>query len=156
MAFARDTYYAALYARLQQYVTGVVTWSRRDIRFSRLPSASQPACMVLVANQNSYMEAKCPTVWTLGADIVVWVRSTGQEDSLDVAMLAIADSIEAALMRKGSETPSTQNTLTTLGGTVKTLSFAGPWEFHQYEGAEEASLVIPIDMVVLGDNPVAG
>ena len=59
-------------------------------------------------------------------------------------------------MRVSGETPSSQNTLTTLGGLVKTLSFAGPWEFRQHEGAEEASLVIPIDMVVLGDNPAAG
>ena len=57
-----------------------------DLRFSRSPAASQPACLVLVANQNSYMEPRCPTVWTLGADIIIWVRATGQESSLDVVM----------------------------------------------------------------------
>ena len=152
MAFARDTYYAALYTHLQAHVTGITTWSRRHIQFSKLPAAAQPACLVLAANQNSYMEPRCPTVWQLGVDIVIWVRATGQEESLDTVLNVLIDSVEHGLM---SET-GTPGTLTTLGGLLQTMSFAGPIDINQREGAEEASVVIPLDMTVIGDAPGSG
>ena len=156
MAFARDTYYAALYEHLQANVKGITTWSRRHLQFSRVPAAAQPACLVLAANQNCYQEPGCPTVWTLGADIVIWVRASNQEDSLDTVLNELLDEVERVLLRGSTDTiPSGRQatTLTTLGGILQSMNFAGPWDINQREGAEEASVVIPIDMVVLGDNP---
>jgi hypothetical protein len=152
VAFARDTYYAALYAHLQAHVTGVATWSRRHVKFSSLSAAAQPAVFVVAANQSPYMEARCPTIWRLGVDVVGWVRSTGQEDSLDTVINELVDSFEHALM---SET-GTPGTLTTLGGLLQSMSFAGDIDINQREGGEEASFVIPLDMLVIGDAPGSG
>lgn len=158
MAFRRETYYAALFERLQAKVPGIVTWSRRHLQFSRIPAAAQPACLVLAANQDSVMETRLPTVWTLGVDIVIWVRSTGQEESLDTVLNDLVDAVDLALMREDGEPLAGQLDpfRTSLGGLVKKLSIAGPVDLNQREGAEEASVVIPIDMVVLGDNPASG
>ena len=157
MAFRRETYYAALFERLQARVPGITTWSRRHLQFSRIPAAAQPACLVLAASQDSVMETRLPTVWTLGADIVIWVRATGQEDSLDTVLNDLVDAVDAALLRDADEPLAGQLDpfRTSLGGLVKKISFAGPVDLNQREGAEEASVVIPIDMVVIGDNPAA-
>ena len=152
MAFARDTYYAALFTHLQAHVPGITTWSRRFLSFSKLPAAAQPACLVLAANQNSYMEPRCPTVWQLGVDVVIWVRATGQEDTLDTVLNKLIDAVEHGLMSESG----TPGVLTTLGGLVQTLAFAGPIDINQREGAEEASVVIPLDMTVIGDAPGSG
>ena len=152
MAFTRDTYYAALFERLQADVPGVVTWSRRHLKFSSLPASAQPAVFVVAANQNAYMEPRCPTIWRLGVDVVGWVRATGQEDTLDTVLNAIIDSVEHALMSP----TGTPGTLTTLGGLLQSMDFAGPIDINQREGGEEASFVIPLDMVVIGDAPGSG
>jgi hypothetical protein len=152
MAFTRDTYYAALYAHLQTHTTGVVTWSRRHLAFSKLPAAAQPAVFVVAANQNAYMEPRCPTVWRLGVDVVGWVRATGQEGTLDTVLNTLLDSFEHALM-SDSGTPGTLNTL---GGLLQSMDFAGPIDINQREGGEEASFVIPLDMTVIGDAPGSG
>lgn len=155
MAFRREIYYEALFTRLQEKVPGIVTWSRRHLQFSRIPAAAQPACLLLAANQDSTMERGVPTVWNLGADIVIWVRSTGQEESLDTVLNDLVDAVELALMREEGEPLAGQLDpfRTSLGGLVKKLSIAGPVDINQREGAEEASVVIPIDMMVIGDNP---
>lgn len=157
MAFRRDTYYQALYERLQAKVPGIVTWSRRHLHFSRLTAASQPACLVLAANQDSQQEAGAPRIWTLGADIVIWVRATGQEDNLDTVLNDLVDAVELALKRDIDDAHfgpfmEIDRLHTSLGGLVSSLYIAGPVELNQREGAEEASVVIPIDMIVLGDS----
>ncbi len=158
MAFARDTYYAALFARLQAKVPGVATWSRKHLHFSRLPAGTAPVGLLLVANQAPEMAFGLPTVWRLGADLVLWVRTTGQEDNLDTVLCELVDAVEAALLADADDTHAgqTATTQSTLGGLVQELTIAGPVDFNQTEGAESASVVIPIDMVVLGDDPADG
>jgi hypothetical protein len=152
VAFVRDTYYEALYQRLMARVPGITTWSRQYLQFSRLPPAAQPACLVLAANQGSQRERGLPVVWTLVADVVIWVRATGQKDSLDTVLNGIIDEVDLALDRDATEAQGRQveGLRTTLGGLVESVEYAGDIDINQREGAEEASVVIPIVMTVLG------
>ena len=156
MAFERDIYYQALYERLRAKVPGIVTWSRRNLHFAKVPQAAHPVCCLIAANQDSSQEEGVPRVWTLGADVVIAVRSNGLEESLDTVLNGLVDAVEAALVRDPSEPQvgpfqQTDPRQTTLGGLVHVLRIAGPVEFDQREGGDHAFVVIPIDMVVLGD-----
>lgn len=156
MALVRDTYYQALYERLQAKVPGINTWTRKHLHFARIPAGNTPIGLVLATNQTPNVEAGLPTVWNLGADLVFWIRTTGQEESLDTTLNELVDSVEAALSRAADDLPPPGPFLdldpvhTTLGGLVAEVTISGPVELNQEEGAEFASVVIPIDMVVLG------
>jgi len=156
MALARDAYYQALYERLMAKVPGVNTWTRKHLHFSRIPAGNTPIGLVLAANQTPHFEPNVPTVWNLGADLVFWIRTTGQEETLDTVLNDLVDSVENALARSEDDLPPPGPFLdldqlhTTLGGLVAEVSISGAVELNQEEGAEFASVVIPIDMVVLG------
>jgi len=157
MAFTRDIYYQALFNRLRAKVPDVMTWSRRAILFSEISPSMQPACLVLVANQDSATDPGGPTIWTLGADVWLLVKSTNQQASLDSILNNLVDLVERALLRDVTDVHvgpymETDRVHTTLGGLVSRVFIAGPIEFTQGEGGEQAQVVIPIDMEVLGDG----
>ena len=155
--FARDPYYAALFERLKLRVPSVQTWSRRALTFAKLPAGAQPAGVLLVGTQASVHEPNAPRTWTLGADLVLFVRATGQEESLDTVLNELVDQVEAALLREADEAGTAgpfqqvDHLHSTLNGLVHEVSIGGAVEFYQAEGGEQATVIIPIDMVVLGD-----
>ena len=158
MAFDRDIYYDALLTRLKDRVTGVQTWTRRVTHFAKLPASAQPAGLVLATGQSPSMERGLPTVWTLGAEVWYLVRATGQQDVLDSVLNRLVDQTEAALMQDTGEDLGGQSDpfRSSLGGLVMSLSIGGQVEFRQGENGDQAEVVIPIDMVVIGDDPRSG
>ena len=157
MAFTRDSYYSALYQRLQAKVDGIETWSRRDLHFSKLPSSAQPALLMLVTEQVANVELEgLPTTWTLNADLVVLARANNQEDNIDAVLNALVDKVEAALLFDPvlDATPSPYAQLdtknTTLGGLVASCGIAGAVSFIRTDGGDQCWATIPVEMVVHG------
>jgi hypothetical protein len=152
----RDVVYQAIFDRLRAKVPGIVTWSRRSLHFSKLPASAQPACLVLAGSQEGQREPGGPPIWRLGVEVWVLVRATGQEATLDTVLNGLVDAFEAALARDPDEQHvgpymETDRFYTTLGGLVSSVEIAGPIEFRQAEGGDQAEVVIPLDAIVLGD-----
>ena len=152
MAYSRDIAYQALFDRLSAKVPEVLTWTRQSLLAMKIPASATPAGVLLVASQIPDMQHGLPTTWTLGADLHLLVSSIGQKASLDSVLNDLVDRVEAALLRDAEETYDGDRVHTTLEGVVEWVKISGPVEFFQSEGGDLSEVIIPIDMLSLGDE----
>ena len=128
MPLARETIYAALFARLQARVTLCTTFSRKWLSADKVGIDQQPALLCLEGDEIPRDDPTLPPVWTLEAQIVVYAR-TNDTPTPGKVLSNILDQIEGALERDNESVISAHfNTSLGLPLTVERAWIAGPVE----------------------------
>lgn len=153
VALDREVIYQALHDRLKAKVADFV-WTGRRYRSpdDGLSAEEQPALCVLATDQQSQQERGRPTVWALGAVLIVWVQVANDVDvSPDTQLNQLVTKVEQALMRDPLEPildPS-EPYHTTLGGLVSRAWISGTVDFYQGTVAGQGAVTIPVEMLAL-------
>lgn len=151
MAISREAIYAALMARMQAKVPGIVTFSRKLVDYDQVDATQQPALLVIEGDQNGMASSpSLPMKWTLGAHLILYVR-TAESATPATPLLNVLDAIEAALERQpgeGNAFSADDQRYTTLGGLVRHARIAGAVQVQPGAEGEQGIAIVPIEMLV--------
>lgn len=111
---SREPIYAGLFSRLQTQVTLCKTFSRKWIAAQEIGIEQQPALLCLEGSELPHTEPRLPTIWTLEAVVVVYVR-TNDTATPGTILSNVLDQIEGALEMQSSESRLVNGWQTTLG-----------------------------------------
>jgi len=75
----REPLYQALYDRLKNNLSGVVTFSRTLEHFAAVPRESMPAVYLTVGSQRPEYSIGRRTLWTLGAQVYLYAANSGDK-----------------------------------------------------------------------------
>lgn len=106
----RAAIYAALWAHLNN-IAGFATYERRLRHWSDVSGTEMPYLAMAQTNQSAQTVKGTPTIWTLGGDLWIYVRTDGNQVPADI-MNPLLDAVEASIA------PGTNATTQTLGGVV--------------------------------------
>lgn len=135
----REAIYAALFERLSA-IPGLKTTSRRLRHWTDVGSSEQPALFQAQRNQLAKTTPGTPSVWTLFADIYIYVSNTG--DTPAAGMNALINAVEAALAPDNR----VKNTCT-LGGLCSFCFIDGSVETDEGTLGNQAVAIVPIKIV---------
>lgn len=141
MSIQREPIFAALAARLGT-LPGVVTFSRRLRHWNDVAAVEQPAVFLAQGAQNATTDTGLPTIWTLSADLYVYVRTDGGQDPGPI-LNQVLDAIDAALA-PDNDVAGRQ----TLGGLVHYCRIEGAIETDEGTLGDQAVAIIPISILV--------
>jgi hypothetical protein len=145
MNVARETIYAALFARLSA-IPGIVTASRRLKHWDDTPPALQPALFLVQRHEHPHQARGLPAAWTLAVDLYLYAHAGGDPNAAPSQTVnALIDAIEAAL------DPDPATGVQSLGGLVSHCWIdASGIETDEGALGEQAVAVIPIAITVPG------
>lgn len=143
----REQYYQALYARLAARVTSAKTRERASdvAAFTNISIDQQPAFIVHVADQVVEHRPRQPSIWMLGAVVVLLAGS-------EIALNGLVDEVESALERQADELPAQtgENWYTTLNGLVQRCWIVDAVAFPAVgEASGQAVALVPVAMAVI-------
>jgi hypothetical protein len=142
VSLARETIYAALFAKLQA-IPGVVTTSRRLQHVNDVPAPQQPALYLAQTSQRADYATGRTVMWHLGAVIYLYVRDPA--GSVPGQLFnTLLDGIANALAPDNAMTNAC-----TLGGLAHWVRI-GEIETDEGTLGEQAIARIPVEMWVVG------
>lgn len=142
MNLDRDKLIGALFDRLKSSVPMVKTFQRPKRGFVQFDGAHQPALVLVAGNQTPHQTLGMPTSWRIGAHVIVYAATND-----DATLLGLLDQVEKSLEVKPGE--EGDGVHTTLGGLVKHCWISGVVEIYEGTTAEQAMLVIPVEMLAV-------
>lgn len=151
MALAsRDGIYAALFARLQGAVPACVTFTRAFRDPDQFAPEQHPVLILAGEKQTAATRRGLPTIWHLGAQVIIYVRTSETDVSPETQINAVIDQIVAALERLPTEPiqDMTEPRHTTLGGLVSRCYIEGSIEVIQAPVGGAGAAIVPIEMIV--------
>jgi hypothetical protein len=142
---SRETAYAALFARLKSALPGMAYYGRRYYDWENVPG--QPALIVVASQQVARQQGQgYPTVWELGAEVLLYAKDSDTSTaSVDIALNAWVDQVEAALAAQPTETQGI-GLHTTLGGVVAQAQLD---RANLHQGIPEDQAVIEMQVSML-------
>lgn len=157
MAAQRETIFAALFARLQANVTGIVTFSRKTTGFDDVPASMQPALFLVKGSETPVQQQGFPLLWKLDATVIVFCRNDADPDAApSIQLNEILTAIETALERQPAEGPNPAGRFpnspggsifgTTLGGLCSHCWISSAIEVGEGAIGEQAIAIIPIEI----------
>ncbi|SRR6266542_982499 len=150
MSLDREAIYSAMFARLQTMVTSAVFFTRHYEAWANVQQGQQPALLFVATHQTNEEQRRYPTIWNLGADVVIYVSNLGDPSvSPDTQINQAIRQVETALERQSGEAGANDNFKTTLGGLCQTCRINGTIEITQGEAGGQGTVIIPIEMVAV-------
>ena len=139
----REAIYEALFQRLQEQLAGEVKYfTRRLDHWENINS--QPALLLVADNQRAEQQFGLPPIWTLAAEIYLYLVSSKSDQTPESSIHALVDKLELALQR-GVE-PNALEWGVRLAGLVDSISLTSV-EVAQGEEAGQAVAVVRLEMV---------
>lgn len=141
MNSTRETIYAALFA-IVSTAAGFKTIGRRYKPWTEIPPEQQPAMFQVQRSETPIQLTGMPAAWKLELDLVVYVNTTGNPDSVPSTILnPILDAITTLF---DASTPSGKQTL---GGIVHIVKVSGTIETDEGILGDQAFALIPIEII---------
>ncbi len=137
----REPIIAALFAKLSA-VPGLALSSRILRHYTELRPADQPALFLAPQSQLATRKRGFPTVWTISANVYLYVKRSGNDIVPDSLMNPLLDAIEAALDPAGGVE------VQTLGGLCDHAWIEGAIETDEGVLGDQAIAIIPIRILV--------
>jgi hypothetical protein len=157
VAVDRESCYAALATRLQQYVGPLLAAPvmRKLPTYSNIDAIMQPALAVIAEQETVVIGGPELPIWTLHATAVIYARAGGNlsstaETTLARIVQAIDDALHANLedLTDGSTlVPGQQQAWTTLGGVVRWARPGGPVTYDSGQIEGQAIAEFPVEML---------
>jgi hypothetical protein len=141
----REPIYAALFA-LAQNAAGFVTAERRLRHWSNVGPAEQPALFMSQKTETAAVKTLgAPTVWTLSADLYLYVQSSDPYAAPATLLNPLIDAIEAAL----APSPATGIQDLGLPDMVSHAYIGGKLESDEGVLGDQAVAIIPVEILCL-------
>lgn len=146
MTIARETVYAAVFAKLQSLsLSPLITVSRRLRHLQELGDAELPACFQVQSAEDIQHVANMPPVYTFKVEWWLYTFEPDPHSAPSQQLNALLDQLEAAL------SPDFAGVLTqTLGRQVHRVWVAGPMDIYEGVVLDRAMAIIPIHITVAG------
>jgi len=142
MNHPRETIYAALFA-LVSAAAGFKTTSRRYKPWSEYSADQQPVLSQVQRWETPVQKTGVPASWKLDVDLVVYVNSTGNSDTIASSLLnPILDAVTSLFDPVGGVNPQT------LGGLVHVARISGKIETDEGVLGDQAFAIIPVEIIV--------
>lgn len=148
MTIARETVYAAVYARLKALEPTIVTTGRRLRMLSDLSDGEYPACFQVQDAEEINHRDQLPPIYTFKLQWWLYTFEPGPKAAPSQQLNALIDLLEAQLQ------PDWAGALTqTLGLQVHRVWLAGPVEIFEGTVNDRAMAIVPINITVAGSYP---
>ena len=139
----RDLIYQTLFERLREELAGdILYFTRRLYHWENV--SSQPALLLIGDSQRAEHQFNMPPVWTLGAEVYLYLQSFRSDQTPETAVNALVDKVERALQAR-VEAPATEWGIK-LSGLVDTIRLLGV-EVAQGQEVGQAVAIIRLEMV---------
>jgi len=165
MSIDREGAVAALYTRLQLPPLGpagsgvIKAFSRIFIDPEQLGPQNQPALELIADTYELFNPAGTrvtkqrghPNVWLLHIDVVVYAWSQEGNTSPETQLNTVLDGIDDLLAFRsdlGDKHDPSNQVDTNLGGLVSRVSITGPVQFLAGAGAQQASVICPVEILM--------
>jgi hypothetical protein len=147
MALDQEAVYSALYDRLRSQVSGLKFTSRRDLAFSQIAQAQQPAMIVIAQDGTGNRQFAVPTIWTMRAKVIFFARQpTDPTLTVESTLNGLIKKLDAALQRQVGEVSQDDDPGTTLGGLVFRC-YRSDYTFHTGDDDDQAAAAMIVEMV---------
>jgi hypothetical protein len=154
MALDPEAVLAALFTRMSA-IAGLTSSSlktRRFVHWDDVPPAQQPALLVWGKGGLGDRQFAAPTVWTLMAEVVFYVREPNDKSlTVETTLHTLLKQVDAALLRQPGEVLIDEDPGTTLGtnasgGPMVWRCFRRDHTLHRMS-QEQAAISMNIEMV---------
>lgn len=135
----REAIYAALYGLVS--AAGFKTTSRRYKPWTEYPPEQQPVLCQVQRRETPTQATQMPAAWKLDVDLVIYVNSTGNPDTVSSTLMnPILDAVTSLF---DASVPGNKQTL---GGLVHIAKISGAIETDEGVLGEQAFAIIPIEI----------
>jgi hypothetical protein len=146
----REPIYAALFAHFAALAAAdgsllFKTATRIVKHWADVPPEEEPALLLLPRSEHAQRRKGLPTIWTLNADLLVYVNTAAQENPAAIPaqiLNPLLDAIEGSLA-----IDDVMNNACTLGGLVSHCAIDGDIELHLGSLGNEAVAIVPLQLL---------